>query len=787
MADIFRDAFTDTNGTALTAHTPDTGTGWTEVWKSGTDIAEVQSNEVMPDGLGASEGFIYSADATYSSADYKVFADVTTQDSSDDVNYIMARMTDQDNFYAIKFNEDVFTLYKKVTGTWTQLDDEAVTLPVDTDVIQLRVQGTSIKGYINGVEHLTSTDSDITASGEAGFGMGGGAELQTTADDLSAQAITEFYVTDFATDYPGVIADLGADHHWDFDGDSLDQIGSVNGTNTSVLFTDGAIAEDATNCVTTNASTDRVSIPTTTDINNSAQDRKVVCGWFETTAIQTPPRQIYSEGDNTTNFQFLLAYGNNAMFEVTEPTNFNIQVYGPVLQPNRVYHLLGLLRGNTQGNTVDFYVDGVKQTLKEPTDGQPDNVSLDSRGVAEFGDAASTSGSGEQIIVLTAPINGRWNHWATWSGATIESLTDTVIRDDLFEKGALPDVTITSGTESAMQTTLDTYADTVRGDAPLCIRVPANTGDTSFTLELDNITFDPLASIHVQYTGTATLTLVNTNGSDCSITSVTNGGTITVATEQTLTVTVRDAAGGDTESVDTYYFDGSDAAALDEGSDWSNVTNFDDGDIDTDASVTKAGSTSTLKIEGTNAPSSGGTITQVRARIYGFTTDDDIRCSIYTDGLAETIGSGSAAFLPSTEGWSNYDTLTTPTGGWSWAKLQALEARLIYNSGNPVASGTSQASRVEIEVTSGASDAIENARVYIEADTGGDLTAGTEIMNAATNSSGVATATFQYTSDQPVVGRVRKGTASTYYKTSALPSTLTATPLNTTVLMVEDE
>ncbi len=78
--------------------------------------------------------------------------------------------------------------------------------------------------------------------------------------------------------YGADIDALGADHRWDFDGDSLDQIGSINGTDTSMLYTSAAICEDATNCAETNAITDRVSIPTTTEINNSAQARKAVCG-----------------------------------------------------------------------------------------------------------------------------------------------------------------------------------------------------------------------------------------------------------------------------------------------------------------------------------------------------------------------------------------------------------------------------------------------------------------------------------------------------------------------------
>jgi len=84
--------------------------------------------------------------------------------------------------------------------------------------------------------------------------------------------------------------------------------------------------------------------------------------------------------------------------------------------------------------------------------------------------------------------------------------------------------------------------------------------------------------------------------------------------------------------------------------------------------------------------------------------------------------------------------------------------------------------------------AIQNARVLLEADTGGDLAAGTDILQALSNASGIVEdAAFRYTSDQPVTGRVRKGSSSTYYKTSNISGTITSAGLDLTILMVRDE
>ena len=52
---------------------------------------------------------------------------------------------------------------------------------------------------------------------------------------------------------------------------------------------------------------------------------------------------------------------------------------------------------------------------------------------------------------------------------------------------------------------------------------------------------------------------------------------------------------------------------------------------------------------------------------------------------------------------------------------------------------------------------IENARVLLEADTGGDLTAGVDILTGLTNVSGVATTNLRYTSDQPIYRMDKKG------------------------------
>lgn len=82
---------------------------------------------------------------------------------------------------------------------------------------------------------------------------------------------------------------------------------------------------------------------------------------------------------------------------------------------------------------------------------------------------------------------------------------------------------------------------------------------------------------------------------------------------------------------------------------------------------------------------------------------------------------------------------------------------------------------------------IENARVLLEAAAGGDLTAGDDILDALTNASGIVQDTgFAYTSDQPVTGRVRKGTSAPLYKTSPISGTITTAGFDVTIFLVDD-
>lgn len=332
--------------------------------------------------------------------------------------------------------------------------------------------------------------------------------------------------------YADDISALGAEHLYRFDGNANDSIGTVNGTASGVAFTGTPICEDASNSMTTGSTSARLTIPDT-NVITEVKSRKAFCGWFMTTAVQQPPTRIYGEGGTAQSISINLGFGNSLLFEVDLDGDAK-QIFGDTdLVPNRAYHVALVFMGTDFRNKVECYLDGVRQL--DTQDDVPDVTTIAARTPAVFGQSSVSVAIGSTELVQVSPVSGIYNYWAFFDGNDA-NLSAADVRQELFEKGALPDTTVTSGSQSAMQTQINALASSVRPNKPLCIRINAVSGDGNFTLSANNITFDPLASIHVQYMGTGTLTWINNNGSNASIGSTPNGGTVTFQNPKTITV-----------------------------------------------------------------------------------------------------------------------------------------------------------------------------------------------------------------------------------------------------------
>lgn len=192
MATI-QDTFTGTNGTALTAHTADTGETWTKHPNSGTGSMTIQSNALA---TGSTDSFYYNS-ATPLTAEYDV--QVTVQGAGY-VGGPCGRINTAANTYYIcayyAGGANRWSLDKVVAGVTTNLGTHDGDAPTSAKVVKLSITDATKKVFLDGVEIISSADNAITAAGKAGInGAGNGDTLDTFSatnmtSSSSSQTIT---------------------------------------------------------------------------------------------------------------------------------------------------------------------------------------------------------------------------------------------------------------------------------------------------------------------------------------------------------------------------------------------------------------------------------------------------------------------------------------------------------------------------------------------------------------------------------------------------------------------
>lgn len=167
------------------------------------------------------------------------------------------------------------------------------------------------------------------------------------------------------------------------------------------------------------------------------------------------------------------------------------------------------------------------------------------------------------------------------------------------------------------------------------------------------------------------------------------------AESPTKLVVYKDIDAASTES--TYYFDCSDGGPTDPGGVWTDDPDaFDGNEANFAFGVSPTVLNDYLGGEGTNAPAADGTIIKVETRIRCRTSivGRSIGWHIRTDGWVTQLH--TAAIQPGTSVvWSSYYELSVPSGGWTWAEIQALEVRI----NGYAADYTCYAYEVELRVT----------------------------------------------------------------------------------------
>lgn len=206
-AKVFEDLFTEASYTLLTNHTPDLGASWSQLWQSNAAAFFVVDGGdfARPDDTLSSQGMMFLADETPSSADYEVTVEVDAGFSGLNRGFILARVQDQENMYALRFTTgaSVTRLYKKVAGTWSAMGSFKAG-PSVGDLVTLRVQGNQIS-YRYGDDVIdVQYDSDITTAGKAGLGAGGGSEMPASGDGVNSSSRFDNFLVSLLQD-PAVV------------------------------------------------------------------------------------------------------------------------------------------------------------------------------------------------------------------------------------------------------------------------------------------------------------------------------------------------------------------------------------------------------------------------------------------------------------------------------------------------------------------------------------------------------------------------------------------------------
>ena len=137
--------------------------------------------------------------------------------------------------------------------------------------------------------------------------------------------------------------------------------------------------------------------------------------------------------------------------------------------------------------------------------------------------------------------------------------------------------------------------------------------------------------------------------------------------------------------LETFYFDASDAGPTDPDVVWTNDANAFNGLTGSFASVNSSGSETLNELSGggTTASASGDTISAVQFRLLATEGGIGTFSKIYEDG-----GSTALVTIEQNNGfysWTDWAVSSNHTGGWTWAKLQALE-NICWQSGTGSAS-----------------------------------------------------------------------------------------------------
>ncbi|MEM9043427.1 MAG: hypothetical protein AAGC81_01940, partial [Pseudomonadota bacterium] len=336
--------------------------------------------------------------------------------------------------------------------------------------------------------------------------------------------------------YQAVIADLAPDHHWPLN-NSYDDV--INGNNMTVspvngggAFITDVISEDTTHCWL--AGNSRRESPNSNLMNGATTTNRFMGGWINLRTVQAGFACLYEEGGGINNLAFFTGQGNVLIAQMADTGDDNVQAFSDFkLSANRPYHVGFRFSYTELTKEFRLYIDGKLQSV---TSGNPltaTDLDAHSGDVSWGGPGGSLEVAGTDVL-FNLNEDCLFSNWVTWS----TSLDESDIQE-LFERGAIPDVIISSDTGANMQASLDAIANTLRPDAPIAIRIEAPSDGSDLSLDADNVTFDERVTLHVEWQGVGQLNWTNLNGSnfDSAKGAATAGGTFNVINPALLSLT----------------------------------------------------------------------------------------------------------------------------------------------------------------------------------------------------------------------------------------------------------
>jgi len=334
--------------------------------------------------------------------------------------------------------------------------------------------------------------------------------------------------------YANVIEDMGPDHLWMFDGDYNESINSLNASARvgSPIFANLPLSRGASSSVSLTTNGDRFGPSNSPFMNEVQLETRTMGGWIRLSKTQDSFTVLYEEGGGINNIAFFIGVGGVLVAQLADTGDDNVHAYSDFrLVPDRNYHIL--FRFDYNGTSVfELLVDGVVQ---QSTFGNPllaTNLDAHS-GDITWGKTGNLEVFGTDVL-FAGTVIAYYQAWTTFTSY----VTDEEAKTQLFELGAVEDISITEDTEANMQIEFSKNNNTVYGNSAMTFKIEeCSEGD--FTLNAEGITIDDSTSIGLQYAGTNTLTLVNLSGSNFSSDKISTpyGGIVILQRPSLLTLT----------------------------------------------------------------------------------------------------------------------------------------------------------------------------------------------------------------------------------------------------------